>query len=168
LTYNYTADKLGITAWAGFLQQTSEDASDNNGDDVDSEGVSYGVQFKYDWLTLHASGFDAKGVGFLLGPGVDNTLGLPLADADGEIDTNGYLLQAALTFGPHRLVASYGKNKVEPDDSADWEDETATGAYFYTFNDYLKVCAEYNQNKVSIGDAEETTDTIALGGIISF
>jgi len=168
LTYNYTADKLGITAWAGFLQQTSEDASDNDGDDVDSKGVSYGIQVKYDWLTLHASGFDASGVGLLLGPGVDNTLSLPLADADGEIDSNGYLLQAALTFGPHRLVGSYGKNKLEPDASADWENETATGAYFFTFNDHLKVCAEYNQNKISIGDSDETTDTIALGAILSF
>ena len=62
---------------------------------------------------------------------------------------------------------SYGKTEVdtEPDE---WEDETATGAYFYTFNDYLKVVAEYNQNKIEQGDAEETTDTIALGGIISF
>jgi hypothetical protein len=30
------------------------------------------------------------------------------------------------------------------------------------------VVAEYNQNKISIGDPEETVDTIALGGIISF
>jgi predicted porin len=169
LTYMYNFDNGGITAWVGFLQQTSEDASDNTDVEVDSEGISYGIQAKYAWLTLHASGFDASGVGLLLGPGVDNTLGLPLVEANGdEIDSNGYLLQAAATFGPHRLVGSYGKNKLEPDDSDEWENETATGAYFYTFNDYLKVVAEYNQNKISIGSDEETTDTIALGGIISF
>jgi hypothetical protein len=184
LTYNYKFNNGEITAWAGFLQQSSEDASDNTDSEVDSEGVSYGIQAKYAWLTLHASGYNAKGVGFLLGPGVDSTLGLPIVDKNfDEVDTNGYLLQAAATFGPHRLVASYGKTKM--DDAAfyvatgdpgnptapifeDWENETATGAYFYTFNDWLKVCAEYNQNKISIGDNEETTDTIALGGIISF
>ena len=130
LTYMYNFDNGGITAWVGFLQQTSEDASDNDGEDVDSEGISYGIQAKYAWLTLHASGFDASGVGLLLGPGVDNTLGLPLADSDGEIDSSGYLLQAAATFGPHRLVASYGKNKLEPDNDDEWENEAATGAYF--------------------------------------
>ena len=74
LTYNYKFDKGEVTAWAGFLQQTSEDAGDSD-NEVDSEGVSYGLQAKYAGLTLHASGFDASGVGLLLGPGVDNTLG---------------------------------------------------------------------------------------------
>ena len=168
LTYLYSFDQGSVTAWAGFLQQTSEDAGDSDAE-IDSKGFSYGLQAKYAGLTLHASGFDASGVGFLLGPGVDNTLGLPLVeDADGdEVDSNGYLLQAAYTTGPHRLVASYGRNKLEtnPDE---WENETVTGAYFYTFNDHLKVVAEYNVNTISIGDAEEETDTIALGGIISF
>lgn len=184
LTYNYTADKLGITAWAGFLQQTSEDSSDNSDSKVDSEGVSYGVQFKYDWLTLHASGYSAKGVGFLLGPGVDSTLGLPIVDKNfDEVDSTGYLLQTAFTFGAHRLVGSYGKTKMDdaaffvetgdalnPTDPifADWENETITGAYFYTFNDYLKVVAEYNVNTIELGKAEEEIKTIALGAIISF
>jgi hypothetical protein len=161
LTYLYNWDNGGITAWVGFLQQTSEDASDSS-NDVDSEGISYGVQAKFAWLTLHASGFDASGVGLLL-PAMGNDVEL---DGD-EIDSNGYLLQAAATFGPHRLVASYGKSKLEIDPD-DVKNKTATGAYFYTVNDYLKVVAEYNQNKIEQGDAEETTDTIALGGIISF
>jgi len=179
LTYLYSFDKGSVTAWAGFLQQTSEDASDNTDNEVDSKGVSYGIQAKYAGLTLHASGFDASGVGLLLGPGVDSTLGLPLVEANfSEADSSGYLLQAAYTTGPHRLVASYGKTKLDKafagfddDDnslSADWENETVTGAYFYTFNDYLKVVAEYNVNTIEIGDLEEETKTIALGAIISF
>lgn len=167
LTYNYSYDKGSVTAWSGFLWQTSKDASDNNGDDVDSKGISYGIKAKYAGLTLSASGFDAQGVGLLLGPGVDNTLGLPLVDSGGEIDSNGYLLQAAYTYGPARFVASYGKNKLK-NDPDEWKNRTATGAVYYTINDYVKVVAEYNQNKISIGDPEETVDTIALGGIITF
>ncbi len=167
LTYNYSYDKGSVTAWSGFLWQTSKDASDNNGNDVDSKGISYGIKAKYVGLTLSASGFDAQGVGLLLGPGVDNTLDLPLVDSGGEIDSNGYLLQAAYTFGPARFVASYGKNKLKTDPD-EWKNRTATGAVYYTINDYVKVVAEYNQNKISIGDPEETVDTIALGGIITF
>lgn len=166
LTYVYTFDKGSVTAWGGFLWQTSEDAG-NSDTQVDSQGVSYGIKARYAGLGLSASGFDASGVGLLLGPGVDNTLGLPLFDGNDEIDSNGYLLQASYIYGPARFVASYGRNKLEtnPDE---WENETVTGAVFYTINDYVKVVAEYNQNKIAIGDPEETTDTIALGGIISF
>ena len=78
------------------------------------------------------------------------------------------LLQAAYTFGPHRLVASYGENELDLKTEDDVTNETVAGAYFYTFNDYLKVVAEYNVNTIEQGDAEEETDTIALGAIISF
>ena len=167
LTYKYDYDKGSVTAWSGFLWQTSKDASSNDYGDVDSKGVSYGINAKYAGLSLTASGFDASGVGLLLGPGVDNTLGLPLVDAGGEVDSDGYLLQAAYVYGPARFVVSYGKTSLDasPDQ---WKNRTATGAIYYTFNDYLKVVAEYNQNKISIGDPDETVDTIALGGIISF
>jgi hypothetical protein len=63
-------------------------------------------------------------------------------------------------------VASYGRTKL--DASPEWKNRTATGALYYTFNDYFKVVAEYNQNKISIGGPDETVNTIALGGIITF
>jgi len=168
LTYKQSFESGSVTAWTGFLWQTSEDSSANSNVDVDSEGFSYGIQAKVAGLSLSASGFDATGVGFLLGPGVDNTLGLPVVDYKGDgIDSKGQLFQASYTHGPTRLVASYGKNELDAD-PAKWENKTVTGAVFYTFNDYLKVVAEYNVNKISIGNLDETVDTIALGGIISF
>jgi len=166
LTYVYDFDKGSVTAWTGFLWQVSKDASSNDYEDVKSKGLSYGIQAKYADVSLSASGFTAKGVGFLLGPGVDNTLQVPLADASGEIKSSGYLLQASYTYGPARAVVSYGRNKL--DASPEWKNRTATGALYYTFNDYFKVVAEYNQNKISIGDPDEKVDTIALGGIITF
>lgn len=83
-----------------------------------------------------------------------------------EVDSNGYLLQGSYTLGPARLVASYGKNKLEA--TPEWENETITGAGFYAVNDYFTLVAEYNVNTISIGSSEEETDTIALGAILNF
>jgi hypothetical protein len=151
-----------LTAWTGFLTQKSESAAG----DVNSRGLSYGVQAKFAGLGLTASGFDAQGVGFLLGPGPDTTLGLPITEAGDEVDSNGYLLQASYTHGPSRLVASYGQNELET--ATKWENETVTGAYFHSVNEYLKLVAEYNVNKINIGAAEEKTNTVALGMILNF
>ncbi len=167
LTYNHSFEKGDVTAWAGFLFQKSETNSDlATQEDVTSEGVSYGIRARYAGLSFHASGYDAKGVGFLLGPGPDTTLGLPIIEAGDEVDSNGYLLQASYTYGPVRVVGSYGESELEA--STKWENETATGAAFYSINDNLKVVAEYNVNTISIGSPEEETNTIALGGIINF
>jgi predicted porin len=162
LTYNYALKNGSITAWTGFLYQDSE--SDTA--DVKSTGVSYGIKARIAGLGLHASGFDAEGVGLLLGPGVDSFLGLPVTEAGDEVDSDGYLLQASYIIGPARLVASYGKNEL--DASAEWENETVTGAVFYAVNDYFNLVAEYNINELSIGSAEEETKTIALGAIVNF
>jgi len=158
-TYKYSFDGGAVNAWVGFLTQSSEDSG---GSDVDSNGVSYGVQVALGNARIHASGFTADGVGFLLGPGVDTTLGLPVAD----VDSDGYLFQGAYILGPARLVASYGKNKLEA--GPDWENETITGACFYSVNDNLTLVAEYNVNTISIGSPEEETNTIALGAIVNF
>jgi predicted porin len=168
LTYKYAFGNGDITAWAGFLYQKSE--SDST-DDVESTGVSYGIKARIADLRLHASGFDAEGVGLLLGPGVDTILGLPVFEDGEEVDSDGYLLQASYTIGNARLVASYGKNNLDSD--MEWENETTTGAVFYAINDNLSVVAEYNVNNISIddtafGDAEEETGTLALGGIVHF
>ncbi len=168
LTYNYTFEDGDITAWTGFIYQDSESNSPT-GNDVTTEGVSYGIRARYAGASLVASGFDAQGLGFLLGPGVDTTLGFPLDDLNGdERDSDGYLLQASYTYGPARFVASYGENDFDGVDdytspNAKWNNETATGAIFYSINDNLKVVAEYNVNTITIGsNSEEETKTYAL------
>lgn len=162
LTYNYKLENGDVTAWAGFLYQESESATL----DVTSEGVSYGIRARLAGLSVHASGYDASGVGFLLGPGADTTLGRQIVEAGEELDSNGYLLQASYTVGPARIVGSYGQSELEA--STEWENETATGAVFYNVNSNLTLVAEYNVNTISIGSPEEETKTIALGGIINF
>nr|WP_320050984.1 porin [uncultured Desulfuromonas sp.] len=166
LTYNYAYKQGSVTAWAGFLTQSSE----NEDTTIDTNGVSYGIRASFAGLALHASGYNASGLGFELGAGVDTTLGLPVVDANGdELDSEGYLLQAAYTYGPLRIVGSYGESELDGDVGvADWENETKTGALFYTINESLKLVGEYNINEISIGSAEEETKTIALGAIVSF
>lgn len=163
LTYARDFGAAKLNAWVGFLTQTSTSDSSS---DVRSRGLSAGVQAKAGGLGLHASGYSAKGLGFLLGPGADTTLGLPLVEAGDEVESKGYLLQASYTLGAIRAVGSWGQSELEA--STPWENETATGAVFYSINDHLKVVAEYNINTISIGSAEEETKTLALGGIVNF
>jgi predicted porin len=163
LSYLYKFERGTVNAWVGFLSQNSEDAA---GVDVDSHGVSYGVRAAIGSFRAHVSGFNAEGVGFLLGPGADTTLALPVVEAGSGVDSDGYLVQASYTIGPARIVGSYGKNNL--DAATPWENETVTGACFYSLNDYLKLVAEYNINTISIGSAEEETKTIALGGVLNF
>ena len=65
LTYNHAFGPAAVNAWVGFLAQNS---TNDNGEDVDSRGVSYGIRATLAGLALHASGFTAEGAGFLLGP----------------------------------------------------------------------------------------------------
>lgn len=175
LTFNHKFERGDITAWGGFLYQKSE-SNLVNGTDITSKGVSYGIRARYAGLSLHASGFNAEGLGFLLSPGVDSTLGFSLVDANGnERDSDGFLLQGSYTYGPARFVVSYGENEFDgnndPTDipNVKFENQTVTGAVFYSVNDYFKLVAEYNVNEITLGGrAEEETKTIALGAIINF
>jgi len=100
LTYNRTIGDGSVTAWVGFLSQSSE--SDTQ-EDVDSRGISYGVKGTLAGATLLASGYDAEGVGFLLGPGADTTLGLPITEGGDEVDIvpGGGLLRQERTRDRH-------------------------------------------------------------------
>jgi hypothetical protein len=168
LTYNYSFSEQGsVTAWAGFLMQSSKS---DTADDVDSRGFSYGVRATFSGLSVHASGFNAEGVGLLAGPGADTALGISVTEGGDEVDSSGYLLQGAYTFGPARAVLSYGKSKIEYAD--EWEDQTITGAVFYSVNANFTLVGEYNVNTIEIdtssSDPKEETSTIALGAIINF
>lgn len=171
LTFNHSFDQGSVTAWVGGVTQKSESAAGPSTADVDTQGFSYGVNAKFAGLSLTGSGFTAEGMG-LLTTTQDRILGLgPLVSAAGEeLESEGYLAQGSYTFDKVRLVGSYGKNEynIAGNSAPALEDETITGAVFYSINDYLKVVAEYNINTITLGSAEEETKTIALGGIINF
>ncbi len=172
LTYNLAmSDSSNFNAWVGFLQQTSE--SDSTNQDINSNGISYGAKVKFGGLSLHASGYDGEGLGFLTGPSDAQGLGLGGliydAAADKEVESSGYLAQGSYTFGDTRVALSYGVSEV--DTAAKWENETTTGAVFHAFYPNLIGVVEYTMNELTIGGAsayKDETDSIAVGLIINF
>jgi hypothetical protein len=164
LTYNTSWDNGGLSAWVGGLQQSSESANS----EVDSNGVSYGIRVKIAGLALQASGYDGEGLGFLIGPADGPGLGLNglISEAGQEVDSSGMLTQASYTFGSERVAISYGVSEI--DNSAEWENETTTVAWFHNFNANFTTVVEFNQNELEIGGAVEETDTIAIGLIANF
>ena len=169
LTFNKSFGPGSVTAWTNFMYQKSKL---DGGQDVNTNGVGYGLQAKIAGFGLTGSGFTASGAGWLAGPGGDTSLGLPLVDLAGdEVDSNGYLVQGSYTFGPARLVASYGLTNVDYGTifTGNLEDKTMTGAVFYAVNSALNLVAEYNVNKITLDSGpEEKTNTIALGATLSF
>ena len=168
LTYNYSFEGGSITTWGNFMYQSSEV---DGGNDVDTEGIGYGLQAKYAGFSLTGSGFDASGAGWLAGPGGDTSLGLPVSDGDDEIDSDGYLIQGSYTYGPARFVLSYGESNIDYGSIflGDLEDSTTTGAIFFAINSSLQLVAEYNVNKIELDSGpEDETKTIALGATLSF
>jgi hypothetical protein len=160
LTFNKTLGQGSLTTWVGFLTQKSENGADG---DVDSQGLSYGINGKIAGFSLTGSGFTGKGIGKVLGPGlaVDTLL-----EAGDEVDSSGYLVQASYTINKVKLVGSYGKSKLET--ATELEDATAIGAIFYTINDNLKLEAEYNVETITAGGNDDTIKTIATGVILNF
>ena len=153
LTFNRKFSDVNVTAWAGFLTQTSE----NPGGDVDSQGISFGARAQYAGFSLTGSGFT--------GSGLNSSLGAFGTPTDGE-DVDGFLVQGSYTYGKFRFAASYGKTEV--DNATQDEDETTIGAIFYSVNDYLHLVAEYNVETVTSGGTSNDIDTLALGASVSF
>ncbi len=149
-------DKVSMTAWAGFLNQSSENTA---GTSSDSNGVSYGLNLKYAGASVTASGFTGEGL---------SVLGPWSAAPNTNVDNEGLLLQGSYTIDKVRLVASYGKNE---DDAAGvkTEDQTIVGAVFYSFNSNLILVADYSVEETkNAGVKTEEISTLALGAVITF
>lgn len=183
LTFNTAlGDDSNLNAWLGFLSQSSEGAAE----DIDSRGVSYGAKVKFGGLSLHASGYDGEGLGFLTGTADNKGLGLVglnvIQENGREVDSSGYLLQGSYTLGDTRVALSYGVSEV--DNSDRWENETTTVALFHSFAPNLIGVVEYTMNEISYGARgfaladdspalpngrlTEEADAIAIGLIINF
>ena len=161
LTFKKDFDLATVLAWGGFLTQSSKKGADG---DVDSQGLSYGLNVKFANVSLTGSGYTGEGIGKVLGPGLAVDA---LLDASGnEVDSSGYLVQGAYVIDKVRLVASYGYSELETATKA--EDETVIGAVFYSVNSNLTLIAEYNIETITSGSTENDIDTIALGASLNF
>jgi Gram-negative porin len=171
LTFNKKIGDGSLTAWTNGMYQKSKV---DGGKSVQTSGLGYGLQGKIAGFGLTASGFNASGAGWLVGPADATALSIPVAGAKDEVDSNGYLVQGSYTFGPARLVASYGQSKVDYGTAfalGNLKDSTMTGAVFYAVNSALNLVAEYNVNEIKLESGskpKEKTNTIALGATLSF
>jgi len=176
LTYNAAlGDSGNLNVWGGFMSQTSEAADNATGNDVDSQGVSYGAKLKLGGLSLHLSGYDGEGVGFLVGPADASGLGLGflVSGANGDVDSTGALAQASYTLGNTRAVLSYGVSEVDVTGEAagEWENENTTVGLFHSFYPNLIGVVEYSMTEFTIGGSSaylDEADTLAVGVIINF
>ncbi|WP_370239860.1 porin [Marisediminitalea sp.] len=165
VTYSTEFDGGSVTAWVGFLNQSSESSMG----DVDSTGTSYGVKVGFGGVSLHASGYSGEGIGILLGP-TEAALGLAqvtMYDTDyNELDSQGYLLQASYTLDANRFVLSYGENEVE---NADYiAHEAMQAAWFHSYNSNVTFAVEYSTSEFSGILGAEEADTVAVGALVNF
>jgi predicted porin len=88
-----------------------------------------------------------------------------------EDDADGFLVQGSYTFGPNRVVLSYGKTNSEISAVDIIETESTTVGFFHNVNSNFKLVAEYNmfeaQNR-AVGATRTDINTIALGAVITF
>ncbi len=175
LTFNTAlGEGSNLNAWVGFLSQTSEGAAE----EIESSGVSYGVKVKFGGLSLHASGYDGEGVGFLVGTADNKGLGLNalnvIQENGAEVDSTGYLLQGSYTLGDTRAVLSYGVTEIDNSDM--WENQSTTAALFHSFHPNLIGVLEYTMGDIEFGDGavfgpgriNEEADALAIGLIVNF
>ncbi len=162
---------LGIgSAWLGFTSQESESLV--GGEDIESTGVSYGVQLNAGGFRATASGFTGEGLGGLVNTA--NILSDSIVDAEGdERESSGYLGQVSYTAGRNRFVVSYGHNEVEGDSGGDdyYDSDVKGVVWFHDFTEKgnLKLVAEYNVSEVSVsGDKLADVGTVAVGMVLTF
>ncbi|MBA1263328.1 porin [Stutzerimonas sp. NM35] len=164
ITYQFEAGGAQFYTWLGGMQQSS-DNTDSSVRDVDSKGISYGVQAKMGDLSVTASGFQAEGIN----PFFTNNLGEALLR---EVDSDGYLLQGSYRFGKNRVALSYGKTEDDGNGLGTAADfETRGIALFHSINDNLTLVAELNELEVrgrNTAALDEDTRTFAVGAALSF
>ena len=154
ITYSTDMNGLGLTGWLNGRYQSAENA----GTTIDSSGLGYGVKASLAGLTLAASGFTSKG---------DNPVLISNSPVT-EDDADGFLVQGSYTFGPNRVVLSYGETDAE---ILNLETENTIFGFFHDVNSNFKLVAEYSmfegQNRTT-GVTSADTNTIALGAVVTF
>ena len=166
ISYQAELGDASVHAWVNGAYQSSKN-TDASVDTVNTRGVGYGVQLKFEALSLTASGFDASG----MHPLFSNNLGEAALQ---ETDSDGYLLQAAYQFGKARLALSHGRSRDDADlvlgSGERVRYETNAVMLGYAVNDYLNLVANatrFELDQATAGNIEKT-DTLAIGATLSW
>ena len=159
LMYNTTIDDILLKTWVSGVSQTSE----VNDVEQDQSGVGYGVNVKFSGVSLTASGFSSKGLGHVAG--LDQIVG------NDDIESDGYLVQAAYTMDDNRFVVTYGESTVENTGSVlDAVNSNIGVAYFRTVRPGLTVVLEYNNTEVEVTNSLQSEDnnSFSIGAVVTF
>ncbi|WP_372831345.1 porin [Pontibacterium sp.] len=147
-TYATEFDGGKFNAWIGGA------SGENEANNVDATGLAYGARVSMAGFQLTASGFDQEGLSSALADQL-------LTD---ELDSDGYLVQASYTSGPHRFVLSHGETDTTSATNVTTTSELDSVAWFYDVNSNLKFIVEYDMHDV----AGAETDQIAVGASLSW
>jgi len=148
LTYATAFEGGKFNAWVGAA------AGENDATDVDASGLAYGARVAMGGFQLTASGFDQEGISSAL---ADRVLA-------SETDSDGYLVQASYTTGPHRFVLSHGETDNTSATNVTTTNELDAIAYFYDVNANLKLIVEYDMHDANGAE----TDQFAIGASLSW
>jgi len=164
VSYQFDWSGAQIYTWVNGQHQRSQNTNDDIGS-VTSRGLGYGVQTKYGPWSVTTSGFQAEGIN----PFLTNNSGEGRLR---EIDSDGYLMQGAYTWGDNRVALSYGKTTDDGNGLGETADFKTKGiTYTRTINKNLRVLTEYTQYQIDADDKYnlgEDTNTFAVGAVLSF
>ena len=145
-------------AWVNGVSQSSELA---DGTDTDQSGFGYGVNVKFNGVSLTASGYSSEGLGHVAG--LDHVVGADTNESDG------YLLQASYTMGDNRFVISSGETENDDQASKTTHENFALG-YFRTVRPGVIMVAEFNRTESSnnVTSVAEDNSTFSIGTVVTF
>lgn len=164
VSYQFDWAGAQVYTWLNGQHQRSQNTNDDIGS-VTTRGLGYGVQTKYGPWSVTTSGFQAEGIN----PFLTNNSGEGRLR---EIDSDGYLMQGAYTWGDNRVALSYGKTTDDGNGLGQTADFKTKGiTYTRTINKNLRVLTEYTQYQIDADDKYrlgEDTNTFAVGAVLSF
>jgi len=174
--YSTSFDGGSVSVWADGIYQEMTGRGDATGfattGEVTTTGVSLGMNISAGAFGLVASMYDGEALGSVRQ--VDTNSYQCTATSCTEADADGYYLQGTYTFnGKTKVGLSYGETNQDDVNVAGAVNNTGTLAIlrsnelttlgvYHDVNSWLKVVAEYNDQKSQFGNISN----ISLGGFI--
>jgi len=175
--YSTSFDGGSLSVWADGIYQEMSGRADaaagfNTSGEVTTQGFGFGVNVAAGGVGLVVSMYDGEGLGSLRQ--VDTNSYQCTATRCTEAEADGYYIQATYNVSPATKVGvSYGESNQDNvsltgavnntgDTDIERSNELTTVGVYHDVNSWLKVVAEYNDQKGQFGNMSN----LALGGFI--
>ena len=175
--YSTSFDGGSLSVWADGIYQEMSGRADaaagfNTSGEVTTQGFGFGVNVAAGGVGLVVSMYDGEGLGSVRQ--VDTNSYQCTATRCTEAEADGYYIQATYNVSPATKVGvSYGESNQDNvtlvgavnnagDTAIERSNELTTVGVYHDVNSWLKVVAEYNDQKGQFGN----TSNLALGGFI--